>query len=41
MHFWQTILDQAASGNFSFFILAVGVIQTILMARKRRRSGDE
>ena len=28
---WQTIVEEAAKGNFSFFILVVGVIQTALM----------
>ena len=47
MQFWQIIFDQAINhGNFSFFILVVGVIQVWLMAAKKRpekkiRKGDK
>lgn len=32
----ETILDEMHRGNFSFLILVVGVIQVIVMLRKRK-----
>ena len=32
----ETILDEMRKGNFSFLILVVGVIQAVLMWRRRK-----
>lgn len=32
----KTIIDEMGRGNFSFLILVVGVIQIIVMLRRRR-----
>ena len=35
--FIQTILREAANGNFSFFILAAAIVQIIIMCKGGRR----
>ena len=39
MTFIQTILNEAVQGNFSFFILIVGLVQVWLMYRTQERKG--
>ena len=37
----QTILEEMRSGNFSFLILVVGIVQLIVMTRNSRGAGRE
>ena len=32
----ETILDEMRKGNFSFLILVVGVVQSVIMWRKKK-----
>lgn len=33
----ETIINEMTKGNFSFLILMVGIIQVIIMIRKKKR----
>ena len=37
IEFMQTVLREAANGNFSFFILVAAIIQIFIICRKGRR----